>query len=134
MIQKRSNPFEAQEQPTDTPAEQPASAPVAEAKPVETKEILKRVNPLTLEERPVIVQQTPPPAPEKAPTTILGKTKKKRAMSKVNKELLLALIAKTGKKAGEMLDAAMLAYAFSAYPELFESFKKSLKAKGCELK
>ncbi|MDE6274252.1 MAG: hypothetical protein K2L87_04315 [Clostridiales bacterium] len=125
MIQRRNNPFETQTTP-EAPVQQPA--------PVEQKEIQKRVNPLTLEERPVVVQQTPPPAPKIAPTTIVGKTKKKRAMAKVNKELLLSLIAKTGKKAGEMLDAAMLAYAFSAYPELFESFKKSLNAKGCELK
>lgn len=143
MIQKRSNPLDAQNAPAEQPAEAAVSAeeitpveaatPADNVKPVEQKELQKRVNPLTLEERPQIVE-TPLPAPAKAPTTIIGKTKKKRVMSKVNKTLLLSLIAKTGKKAGEMLDAAMLAYAFSAYPELFESFEKSLKAKGCDLK
>ena len=107
MIQKRSNPLDAQNAPAEQPAEAAVSAeeitpveaatPADNVKPVEQKELQKRVNPLTLEERPQIVE-APLPAPAKAPTTIIGKTKKKRVMSKVNKTLLLSLIAKRGKK------------------------------------
>ena len=91
MIQKRSNPLDAQNAPAEQPAEAAVSAeeitpveaatPADNVKPVEQKELQKRVNPLTLEERPQIVE-APLPAPAKAPTTIIGKTKKKRVMSK----------------------------------------------------
>lgn len=129
MIQKRSNPFEQSE---------------PEINNQEEAKIQKRINPLTLEAveipQPEPVQAEPEQpihapvlAQEKRPTAIEGKAKRKRVFTKVNKVLLTELFDATGKKAGELIDSALLCLAYCEYPKAYLRAKNALEQKGCEI-
>lgn len=98
----------------------------------EDAKLQKRINPLKLE---TAAGQTPAPAPqEKKPTQILGKPKKKLTIVSVNKDLLAGAIEATGKDAADAIDAALLIYLFTEYPDAYKKVKRALAEKGCEIK
>lgn len=123
-MQKRSNPFEN----VETPSEQE-----------DVKVIQKRINPLTLDTQPAEAEQPvhhePVFAQEKRPTTVSGgKIKRKRVWAAVNKAFITELVAATGKKPAEVIDSALLCYAYLDCPKAYLRAKTTLESKGCEIK
>ncbi len=119
-MEKRSNPLENNE--TILPGH-------------EEIKIQKRINPLTLDAQPEEpVHHEPVFTQEKRPTQISGKFKRKRVFPKVNKALITELCAATGKNSAEVIDAALLCYAYLDCPKAYLRAKTTLESKGCEIK